>query len=222
MSPRILSDKRKQKFIQAWKKACNSPRRKSTLETHDEWFERNPKEDPKIQDPKYAYAEVERSKNGWWWTTKGTGQHRVAGWLQAEHYLLYNIIMGKDWDSGFECTTNPKRIRNHGTPCEGLREACWILRSHIRKIERFNEENNKIKCDSWLKHIHQFVHGKNKTKDDYYKRLKEPLKYVDKFLEPFNGTIVYDDLIRIEMWHPGKLEVMEKFLNKFKPRKIYY
>lgn len=72
-------------FRKAWAEAVNSPKAKSRLEKCDEWLS---------NEGQYGrYSE-------------GTGVHRVSGWINAEHHILYNLLRNKDFDRGF---TEPKK-----------------------------------------------------------------------------------------------------------------
>lgn len=82
-------------FRDAWASAANNKKVKSQLEPCDEWI-RNPSS-----------------------ISYGTGRYRVPGWLQAEHYILYNILRGRSFDRGFTPITNAVKLQhgmyiNHG------------------------------------------------------------------------------------------------------------
>jgi len=42
--------------------------------------------------------------------SKGTGTHRVTGWLTATHYILLNILRGKPPKRGFTPLTNKNKL----------------------------------------------------------------------------------------------------------------
>lgn len=49
--------------------------------------------------------------------------------LQAEHHLLYLILMGRDWRKGFTACTNVKKLSNGQNPLMGLRNALYRFKS---------------------------------------------------------------------------------------------
>lgn len=75
-------------FLAVWKKATNSVRCKPHLEDCDEWIS--------------ATESLSRQ----------TGKALIPGWLTAEHYMLNNIIRGKDLHNGFTPVTNKNKLAN--------------------------------------------------------------------------------------------------------------
>lgn len=133
----------KEEFIKVWKQATNDPRRKRTTKVY---------------------------MGTSWRTGKECEIHEgVPGWLTAEHFVLYNILLGKPQDTGFEPVTNKVKLDNGALPMFSYRRACFDL---DRLIETARPDNK-----GW-KHL---------------------LDRLDKFLEPFAGVVTKEMLMKIPM-----------------------
>lgn len=118
---------------------------------------------------------------------------KYPGWLQAEHHILYNLIRGKKAHAGFTIIGDPVKIMSGHILNQGYARAMFALIRHIRTAQEVVDRQNKDKQ----------VGLRSTSREDK----------LNRFLEPFNGTITIIDLAQIEtpdytciesMFGPGK------------------
>lgn len=123
-------------FRAAWSAAVNSPKAKSHLEEH----------------------------NAYW--KNETGMHKVSGWINAEHHILYNLLCNKPHDHGFTITTNSRKLMNGTLINHGYYWGMLSLKSHIRDA--------KLICK------------KTKNNEEIPEHIS---RWVYDFLKPFANTV---------------------------------
>lgn len=101
---------------------------------------------------------------------------RKSGWIRAEHHILYNLLRGKKPHTGFTLTTNDNKIRSGCILNGGYVDGMWRLRFHVNSAHKI------------------FEHGPSQLWHD-----EQAVRRVERFLEPFNGTISTEDLAQIEL-----------------------
>jgi hypothetical protein len=153
-------------FRSAWKVAANDPRRKSTIESHDEY----------IRDSSYRYT-----------VSKGTGQHRVKGWLKAEYYVLFNILRGKEASSGFTPIKDEQKIiSSRNDPYDAYNCAVYTINSMRTQSKLITGKQAEA---AWFL----------KQSDEYKnKHQVARLASVSKFLEVFGGDVTVEQLSNLD------------------------
>jgi len=98
------------------------------------------------------------------------GKYRESGWLNAEHYILLNILRGKPADSGFTPVTNSNKLLKSGMH---INHGFYYGMNNLRNMQKIagNVKNSKVS-----------EHVQNRLTD---------------FLAPFNNTVTADMLISI-------------------------
>jgi len=110
------------------------------------------------------------------------GAYREAGWLKAEHMMLCNILRQRSFDRGFSPVTSKNKLENGAHINAGLYFACNELRDSVvraKKIMIANESGGLFK--------------KKETPNEW------DVKYVTKFLAPFNETVSVEMLSKVEL-----------------------
>lgn len=168
------------KFREAWAYAVNSDRRFSTLEKCDEQI----REAGHCGYRKFGAV------------SEQTGKRLIPGWITPSHHVLYNILRNKPFDVGFSPVTNHTRLKNGMYINNGLFSAVFNLKcvieaaknyhSNIKKAENLRKEKPNIIACSYQSSIAR----------------------VNKFLEPFDGTVTVDMLASVEIPDIKPLESM--------------
>ena len=135
------------KYIKSWKIATNSDKTKSTIVTK-----------------KCEYS-------GEYYT------FRQNGWLQSEHFLLHNILLNKNPETGFTLISNKNKL---------LLSRFYLNNGFYIAVEKLNR----------IIMIAKWINGeKNESCEARAKTYKSLL---ERFLEPYAGTITVDILSKIE------------------------
>lgn len=92
--------------------------------------------------------------------------------LRAEHFMLYNIIRGKEFDNGFTIITNRNKLENGMKINEGLFDSYFFLERVIKSAKA--DDKNALSRSH-----HQAV--------------------VDQFLAPLGDGLTVDDLKKINV-----------------------
>lgn len=181
-------------FRAAFAAAQNSPRAKRTAVPCDE----------------YKYVAADGSKICYPTLHKGTGRARKDGWLTGAHFVLYNIIRGKDYRSGFTIRRNKVALQNAYAPNAALYYAVWKLNSAIGYAKEYLDADTK-EIKLWFKFKNEAEKEEMlaKARADIKKRA---LERVQEFLEPFNGTLTFDQFASIEC---PSVEAMYPLTEKF-------
>ncbi len=179
-------------FRQAWADAVNSEKAKPTFQTCGAWIVND-------EHPHGHYVE-------------DGGRMKVRGWITGSHVILYNILRGKHPASGFMHTTNKTKLINSSFMNLGFQQAAWHLnwtKTYAEKCFMPKEEQQ-----SWIQRMLKFNH---KSPDDYVQdQINSSRHLVEKFLEPFGGTVT------VEMFHSiPKVEYEDLWYDYGIGKKIY-
>lgn len=112
------------------------------------------------------------------------------GYLKPEHHILYAILRSRDWHAGFPPLSSPKslaaRLAPGGIPEPGI-NARWAINrlfTYVLSAEESKEEKGVL--------------NRLKPKSDMEVRSRKTKKErVEKFLEPFGGTVTPEMLIEV-------------------------
>lgn len=110
------------------------------------------------------------------------------GWMCSAHYLLFNLVVGKDYYSGFSPKTKKLFVESGGNADRGLNGAIKHL---AFVIECANNLLGKptVQAPSWVKDKKKFVAEKT----------NEWQNTVNAFLQPFGGAFTLQDLTRVQL-----------------------
>lgn len=168
-------------FRKAWAIACSSARAKSTTEPCDEWI----------------------TTTGWnGYVSKGTGTHRVYGWLRAEHHILYNILRNKPVDNGFTLISNVNKLTNGFYLNQGLFWSFQTLKFIVGKAQRVAETTTDLLLEKAKARMNA---RSNRTSDLEYhleavtNTFEHEKRSVIEFLEPFGGMVTIEMLAAITL-----------------------
>jgi len=148
-------------FRAAWKSAVNNEKAKSSLIEVDEWI-----------DSTDSYS-------------NGTGKHRISGWIESAHTMLFNILCGKPVDAGFTPITNKNKLENGTYINHGLYYAYRNLDNILSLAKKIRIEGQPV--------------------FDYQAQA------LTEFLEPFNNTVTVDTLAAIKI---SKIEPLDSDYGK--------
>lgn len=136
-------------FRDAWKSAVNNDKAKSHLIDVDEWL---------TSTDSISY---------------GTGKHRVSGWIEASHSMLFNILCGRPIDRGFMPITNKTKLENGAYINHGLYYGYCALNKILETAKKIRVEGAPV--------------------SEY--RAQE----LTEFLAPFNNSVTIDMLAAIKI-----------------------
>ncbi len=160
------------KFITAWKKAANAEECKSkrVVCDHVQYYWPYPgfSDEEKARFKEKGYTKI----SDWEYTIPGGGHRKEPGWLNAEHYIFYNIMRGKNPLRGFY-PKSARKIIGYGTPWISYLRALWKLESAVSDAKFYMKlvgEGKKPQCG-------------NAARD---------------FLAPFCGDISMEALLKID------------------------
>lgn len=144
------------RFIYEWKKACHSVKNKK----------------------RYVKEIVKKSKNSH--SSIEEKERREEPWLTAAHHVLYNILMGKPYYTGFTLTSNRKKVIHQQFLTVGLYHAVHKL----NRIQKLIKE----------------LDNRDKVRPDYY-YIKASFREVDDFFAPFavSHSFKTDDMLKLEL-----------------------
>jgi len=109
-------------------------------------------------------------------TTTGSSGERFVGWVQAEHFILYNLLRGRPAYRGFSLKTKYNCLVNGATINHGYARAGKQLGHMIRCAKKIVDPENQL--------------------PDY------AVRSVQRFLEPFNKTITIEMLAALKFIAP--------------------
>lgn len=159
-----------QNFISAWKSAVNAEEAKSKILVcdHTEYTWNG------LSDEQQARLLERGAKIGKYsFTIPDGGHYKERGWINAEHHIFYNMMLGKDPKRGF--SPKLKRKLQYGeTPWVAFEQAAYRLERAVK--------NAKYNIDC----IGQGKKPPRHSEDD-----------VIKFLKPFSGKLKEADLLKI-------------------------
>lgn len=164
-------------FRKAWARAVNNDRRFSTLEPCDEWIK----------------EAGHNGRRGFGAVSEGTGKVRVPGWITATHHVLYNILRNRPIETGFTPVSKTSRLQNGAYINHGLYFAVDTLINHIT----YAKQHKTL--------VKQAEEAKKKYPNSYAVS-EGKIKRLEKFLEPFDGTVSIELLASIEVPKVDPLE----------------
>ena len=150
-------------FRDAWKSAVNNDKAKSHLIDVDEWL---------TSTDSVSY---------------GTGKHRVSGWIEASHSMLFNILCGRPIDCGFMPVTNKTKLENGTHINHGLYYGYIALYRILETAKKIRVEGAPV--------------------SEYR------AQQLTEFLAPFNNTVTIDMLAAIKI---SKIEPLHSDYGKSK------
>lgn len=121
-------------------------------------------------------------------------------WIHATHHILLNIVRGKEPNYGFTPITNQVKLDNGSYPWvaynQALQSLKWIQQSAVSATQTY--ESYIEKRAGWL------LKGKTEEQkhEAYVKQIAFERRCVDRLLEPFNGALTIEDLLRVELPEP--------------------
>lgn len=187
------------KFITAWKAAANHTNNKKHRKVCDHvqyWnWDYRPNEEQKAEWKALGYVVGNYS-----YTIPDGGHYKTNAWLTGAHYILRNVLLGKEINRGF-CPKGEKKRGEYEDPWMAFNHHCWSVERYIVEAKRFLEFDNEEACQNWIKKGTKgfFKKTTDRTSDQYYKMIEDRLKRVFSFLEPLGAAIDIEDLARIDL-----------------------
>ncbi len=117
-----------------------------------------------------------------------TYRYKNDGWLCSTHYLLFNLVCGKDYYNGFTPKMRKAFVENRGDPDRALSAAISHLSSLI-DAARTLLGMNEIQAPSWIKDKKQYTADRMNTLQNQ----------INTFLEPLGGVFTLQDLVRVQL-----------------------
>jgi len=188
-----LTKEQYNEFQISWKKAANAPQAKSKRAVCDH-----------MQGTKDAFTDLEQKQfTAMGYTDVWTYGYsisdgvlkKIKGWLQSEHFLFRNLVLGKDPKSGFSPITTPHKLEAGGVDMwDGFETAKANLRFIIRYLKKYDLEKMDGSCQAWIEEGRKSLITRTpvRTKEEYYAKLDELLQVVEDFLLPFGGLGNYE------------------------------
>lgn len=136
---------------------------------------------------------TESTGTRWNSTTKAnetyTYKTKHSGWLSSEHYLLFNLVTGKNYYNGFSPKTKKLFVESGGDADRGLNGAIDALATLIGYAGTLTGLNVEPQAPSWIKDKKQFV----------VEKMASYQAYINTFLQPFGGVFTLQDLARVQL-----------------------
>jgi len=171
------------KFISAWKSASNAEECKSIRIVCDHrqcnWSYCGFTGEEKARFEDKGYKNITKHH----YTIPDGAHRKTESWLHAPHYLMYNVMLGKNLRTGFTPKIS-RKVATYESPWHGFVIAVLQLEIVVRNAKKIIEEIGKG-------HI-----------------MKVPS--VDEFLMPFSGRVTIVDLAKINI---SELVSARKFIN---------
>lgn len=127
-----------------------------------------------VNDDRAKKQIIEVPHTDWRTGSKTIIKEKSNGWIGARHHILFNILRGKQPDTGFTPTTNSNKLRNGAYFNYGY----WAANYSLRNI---------IECAKKIK---------SAPEDYFYQRRVDS---VTAFLKPFDGTVTIEMLQNVEV-----------------------
>ncbi len=137
---------------------------------------------------------------------------KKKAWLQSEHYLLHNIVLGKDYLRGFCKKTIARKICQYYGPWEGTKAAFQEIEWYVRKARKYVEVNNAEACEKWVGNGKKsmFMRTPDRTPEKYYAMIKkEYVDVIDDLLEPLSWVLTLEDIAGLDL---GKITAVRESL----------
>jgi hypothetical protein len=169
-------------FRAAFAAAQNDPRAKHTMVPCDEF----------IRVPGKAFGRK---------LSKGTGRTRKNGWLTSSHFLLLNLICGRDFRTGFTYKRSNKALTNGYAPNQALCTAALGLNRAIEHAKSYLEVDTKAIT------VFSFMRNRLKTEEEIKAHIEQrrsaikrtAKEHLDIFLAPFAGLLTIEQLAKIQV-----------------------
>ena len=181
-------------FRQVWNRSVNAKKAKARVVPHNEFLA---KKQGQILDLKTA-------DNSSYYISKNTGHHTETGWINAEHHILYNILLNNEISKGFILTITKKNCNKESAMFNFYYSLTNLVRiiKYAELILKDQNIKNKLpepEVNGITNYNEWNTWRDNKPKDQLQlSDLKLKNKKVDKFLEPLIGGMTKEILVRID------------------------
>lgn len=122
-------------------------------------------------------------------------REREKGWLQAEHFLLYNYCRQRPLYTGFTPIHDKVGLINGWNVNNGLYQAAYNLRHLIRNAK------------AWVKDHAELELTPDNVRPRYSRWNEFVHRQCENFLEPFDGTITLEMLATVEIPEVDQLNI---------------
>lgn len=133
-----------------------------------------------------------------------------TGWMCSAHYLLFNLVVGKNYYSGFTPKTKKLFVECGGEADRGLNGAIEFLASMIECANSLLNNSNSAVVPSWIKDKKQYIADKTKSWQTS----------VNGFLEPLGGVFTLQDLARVQL--PSFPGLTKEQIEQYKGKPLSY
>lgn len=195
----------KAEFITAWKLAANSPENKKirTVCDHTQYCWKMGPEGygfSNEQQDKFKQLGYEKVDNHSY-IVKNGGHYKTDSLLHAEHFLLRNILLGKDLFRGFTSTNGDNTAIKYAALC------IIIAIESYQKLEKYDTLEQ---AKAWIKWGPTggplYLGIPIRTLAEYKIHLhKFYVAHVERLVSPFKGTITYDMMLQIDLTELKKI-----------------
>ena len=196
-------------FISIWKSAANAPECKPVAVPCDLTIYEGSTDEQKVEREALGYK-----VSSWYYTIPDGAKCKPKAWLQAEHYLLRNIMLGKDPMRGFTKVTAKRKLDSYWGPWRGFKSAISMLGMQVRQARRYLEKSNDEECLKWINAGKKTGIIKKKpvrTSEEYYKSIERQFGNVIDFIKPFNGFFTMTAIAAIDL---KELDALSKSLTE--------
>jgi hypothetical protein len=161
-------------YISGWKSATNAEEAKSKRIVCDHkqynWSYSGWGSEELARFEELGYKNIEKYS----YVIPDGGHCKMAGWLNAEHYIFHNMMRDKDPKRGFS-PKSKRKLQYPETPWYGFVSAAFQLEMIVKDAELYIDHVGKGKGSKWSM-------AGNRVK---------------AFLVPFGGKVTLSDLIKI-------------------------
>ncbi len=194
-------------FQAAWKEAANSPKNKKERIVCD-----HKQYNWKMGPDGYGFSNAEQEefkKRGYTkvsnhsFTIPNGGHYKTDAWLQKEHYLLRNLILGKDPMLGFTPIISESKLNSDydTDPLRAYNHAKRYITDAIKSYNTIAEKDNKEDCLAWQKRgkkLGIFKKEYERTPEQYKEKLIQNYGHAANYLlAPFEGKVSMELLGKI-------------------------
>lgn len=138
-----------------------------------------------------------------------TTKIKYTGWMSSAHYLLFNLVTGKNYYNGFTPKTKKLFVECGGDADRGLSGAIGYLASLVTTAQSLLDKSAP-QAPSWVKDKKQWAADK----------MNASQTSINSFLEPLGGVFTLQDLARVQL--PSFPGLTKEQIEQYKGKPLSY
>lgn len=184
-------------FVAAWKEAAkheNNKKRRYVCD-HTQWvnYPMDSKTKAKLEEKGYNVYD-------YYYVVPNGGHCKAQPWLTGAHFILYNILRGREAQRGFY-PKGEKKCDESTDPWVSFLQSMYDLEMVVRNAKEYLTKDNDYEMKKWIKEGKtNFLSRSKRTPESYQEHLqKRYLDRVEKFIKPFGGIITVEFMASLSL-----------------------